>query len=450
MIKARLKFDICRREAGVVLLMTLVLVVVLSALGYTLTSKVSAKRHRNRYIIDYQKARYACDSAIKYTLATLEDVNDTEIIARPNEPDFSDIFALDPEDYEFFIEEWRDWLIQRAEELEEENEDYQDDFKGFATDMNTFEYDSNQMRDFESEDEFGDMPEDQNEIVDLNDIANIGVRGPYGPQWPLLKEPYGFLVGSVVVRVEIIDENAKFPLAWGLIDDPNIDKEAQASLMTFCDWMDINDIEVESLREQFDAVNEIKPFKLKFETKTITEKKVVSKPTGRSVRGRRTTYRRTLSEKKTITAESHTTAFAKLFHSSLIDRDLLGRALIDSDKRKESALKYLGMWGSTKVNINTAPRHVLEAAFSFGGDSVGIAERIIEERRIKSFEDLEDLSKRLYVYSDSIKKCERFILTKSRFFTVKVDAVSGSAKASAIVAVIKEGKTPVKIAVLSD
>ena len=49
-----------RNCRGIVLLVTLVLLVVLSTLGYTLTSRIAAQRHRNSYIIDYCKARYAC------------------------------------------------------------------------------------------------------------------------------------------------------------------------------------------------------------------------------------------------------------------------------------------------------------------------------------------------------------------------------------------------------
>jgi hypothetical protein len=50
-------------RSGIVLLVTLVLLVVLSALMVTLSTRMSAQRHRNQYIIDYQSARYACDSA---------------------------------------------------------------------------------------------------------------------------------------------------------------------------------------------------------------------------------------------------------------------------------------------------------------------------------------------------------------------------------------------------
>ncbi|MHC4703677.1 MAG: hypothetical protein ACYTFQ_24215, partial [Planctomycetota bacterium] len=94
-----------RTRSGVVLLVTLVLLVVLSTLGYTLSSRVAAQRHRNQYIIDYSKARYGCDSAVRYALATLEEL-DPQLISRPNEPDFSDLFALDDIEYNELLAQW--------------------------------------------------------------------------------------------------------------------------------------------------------------------------------------------------------------------------------------------------------------------------------------------------------------------------------------------------------
>jgi type II secretory pathway component PulK len=109
----------------------------------------------------------------------------------------------------------------------------------------------------------------------------------------------------------------------------------------------------------------------------------------------------------------------------------------------------MGMWGSMKVNINTAPRHVLEAAFIFGGDEVPIAEEIIQRRRIEPFADIQELKTDLFRYSDSIGKCEKYITTVSRFFTIKVTAISGVAKASAVIAITKDGRRVKRIAVIN-
>jgi hypothetical protein len=95
----------CRSRPGIVLLLTLVILVVLSTLGYTLSSRIAAQRHRDQYIVDYSKARYGCDSAVKYALATLEEIN-AQLISRPNEPDFSDLFILSKAEYEELLEQW--------------------------------------------------------------------------------------------------------------------------------------------------------------------------------------------------------------------------------------------------------------------------------------------------------------------------------------------------------
>jgi len=114
-----------------------------------------------------------------------------------------------------------------------------------------------------------------------------------------------------------------------------------------------------------------------------------------------------------------------------------------------SALKYMGTWASSKVNINTAPRQVLEAAFTFGGDAVEIAEEIIQRRRIKPFENIDDLKNSLLRYSDSIGKCQDYITTVSNFFTIRVTAVSGVAKVSTIIAVMRDGQAMKRIAAIS-
>src|SRR4030043_862130 len=103
-----------------------------------------------------------------------------------------------------------------------------------------------------------------------------------------------------------------------------------------------------------------------------------------------------------------TAHFAKLFHSSLIDTEPLTQPTIVVGDRKEYPLKYIGLWGTRQVNINTAPRHVLEAAFIFGGNQVEIAEEIIQQRRKEPFADIDALKNKLSRYSESAGKCEAY------------------------------------------
>ena len=137
-------------------------------------------------------------------------------------------------------------------------------------------------------------------------------------------------------------------------------------------------------------------------------------------------------------------------HSSMVDLEKLAAPVPETGQRYESAMRYLGLWGSGKVNINTAPRHVLEAAFAFGGDSTEIADEIIKMRRIKPFKDIEQLKDELYRFTLEIDKATPYIITASTFLTIRVTAWNGKARTSSIVTVVKGKKNFEKVAIISD
>ncbi len=445
------------RNSGMVLILTIVTLVVLATMLYTLGAKLSAKLHRDQYLIDYQKAVYGCDSAAKYALAQIQDAN-FALAARPNEPDFSDLFQMSQQEYEEILEEYK---LQYADEmgvmLPQENDynDYSDE--GDAEDVNFAELiaradesmamDQNFM-DFndvnETDDEFGYYSDDP--------LEDLYIRGPYGYRWPQVDEAMEFEVGDVEVTVEIEDENAKLPLTWGLAVDPNSKKQAEAAVKTFFQWMELSPNEIETLQKQLDYIQEIKFFSLEMPPVIITEK--VTKE-AEAQKNRRNVRRRTRRSKTTTTSTKRDalldqTDYSKILHSSLLEDSILRKATFQSPDRVENALKYLGLWGTSKVNINTAPRHVLEATFVFGGDEVMIANAIISMRKIKPFESIDELSKELYQYNDSIEKSKPFITTVSDVFTIHISAYSGTAKASLIAAVKKEKGKIRTIAVFSD
>jgi hypothetical protein len=414
-----------RRRSGIVLLVTLVLLVVLATLGYTLSSRVAAQRYRNQYVIDYSQARYGCESALKYALATLEDIS-PQLISRPNEPDFSDLFILSEAEYQNLLVQWS---MERAA-------DTQDSVSGING-MGG----AGSIEDINDINDVNDIGFDEIESPGWMDTASVTIPGPYGPAWPYVTEPVEFEIGSANVRIEIEDENAKYPIGWALLTDREVQREAEAGFEMFCEWMGFGRQEIESLKEQLNVIGEMKPFKIKFE------------PVKQLVRTPSRTSRRTQLTRKTVSAADQTSRqnadFARLLHSSLIDRERLARPYIEG--REESALKYIGMWASRTVNINTAPRHVLEVAFAFGSpaDAPKIAEAIIQQRRIQPFTDVDDLTQAARRYADAIRRCQPYVTTASTFFTIKVSAVSGVAKASAIAAITKEGGKTKVVAVLS-
>lgn len=428
-----------RNRAGIVLLITLVLLVVLSTLGYTLSARVTAQRQRDQYVIDYSQARYSCDSAVKYAIATLEDL-EPKLISRPNSPDFSDIYAMSEEDYQKLLEQ----LALEAGYLNDEE------------DANSASY-SDLLRDMEAND-LGDS-NDSDDNIDADPLDLVEIPGPYGPPWPFVTEPTEFELGTAKVKIEIEDENAKYPLGWALLGDPKIKREAQAGFMTFCEWMGMSPEDMTLLEEQLAVIGEIRPFQVDFKPITKTERTTTPSPStntkSSSSSSGTTRTRRPLTRVRSATVSAaqqiaeQSALYARLFHSSLLDTERLARPLVVSQRRKESVLKYLGAWASMQVNINTAPRHVLEAAFIFGGDADKIADEVIRLRRAKPFDTINELKEALYRYSDSIKKCESYITTTSSFFTIRVRAVSGGAEASSIIAITKDGKKVQRVAVVN-
>ena len=424
---------------GFVLLITLGLLVVLAMLGYTLSTRVAAQRHRDQYIIDYSSARYGCDSAVKYALATLEEI-DPQLISRPNEPDFSDLFYLTPAEYQELLEQWG--LDSESELAMFEGDRRSRDKVGIE-----------EFEGFGDIDNFNDIGFDEMEMDGFYGYGSVEISGPYGPAWPFVTEPVEFEIGSAKVRIEVEDENAKYPLGWAMLDDEDIKREAEAGFETFCEMTGLTAEQIDSLKLELQEIGKIRPFALDFKPITRTVKTAVTRRTT-SVKSRTSKAPPTRITRKTVAVpdqvSEQTTHFAKLFHSSLIDTEALARPIITGpDRRNESALKYMGLWGTMKVNINTAPRHVLEAAFIFGGDQVEIAEEIIQRRRIEPFSDFQALKTDLFRYSNSIDKCEKYITTVSRFFTIKVTVVSGVAKASSVIAITKDGEKVKRIAVIN-
>jgi len=416
-----------RGRSGLVLLVTLVFLIVLSTLGYTLTSRVSIQRHRDQYAIDYQMARYGCDSAVKYAMTRLGEITTAKLVARPNEPDFSDLFALSQAEYEQLLDQLAEQqnLYQQAESVNDLLALFEADLPNQPNDFNNL---TAQEGFYESE--------------------AVTIRGPYGPCWPFLVEPIEFEIGSAKVRIEIEDENAKYPIGWAILDEKDVDREAQAGFELFCEWMDFNDVEIESLKSQLEQIRKIKPFKLKFEPIKIVKRETTSSRV-RTRRGSKRRTSRTRTVRTVIPASVHDTDFGRLFHSSLLENELLARPTIISEDREESALKYVSLWGSHKINVNTAPRHVLEAGFTFGGNAAELADEIIQRRRVKPFKDLKELKKALFRYSNSIDRCKQYITTSSDFFTIRVSAVSGTARVSAVIGVKKDGKKLNKIGIIS-
>jgi hypothetical protein len=259
--------------------------------------------------------------------------------------------------------------------------------------------------------------------------------------------------GDASLTIEIMDENAKLPLVWGFDTDPNVKDEAQAAVTTFCEWMKMEPNEIDPLMKELKQIKDVKPFSASLKTVEAsttpdnnTPKDSNSDSSKQSKRVTRTRQRSRTRQQAAAGQQGrgdigNTLDYAKILHSPMIDLESLAKSVNKDENRSESALKYVSLWGTQKVNINTAPRQVLESAFTFGGDSVEISKQIIEMRQKQPFKDLNDLAKKLYSYNTSIDKTKPYITTQSDCFTIRVKATSGVAQVCATAGIKKvQGK----------
>jgi len=457
----------------VILLVTLVILVILSTLGYTLCVQVAARRHRDQFVIDYSIARHACASGLKYALASISTLQ-FDVVSRPNEPDFSDVFALSEPQYQKLLEQ------AAAARWAADSNLVQEGLGQKPLDRDSLKAAAQEGADKKAATEAGKKAAkksskkktaqrgDANDVNDANDYDANGafladalsaqIRGPYGPPWPLVAEPMEFEIGSAKVKIEIEDENAKYPLGWVLIADEKLKPVVAAGWATFCEWMGYSTEEIGALNEGLAKIGKTKPFKTEFKQETeaveppAALKSKITRPTpgASSAIARRTVTRKPVTVEEQMNRQNK--EYAKLLHSSIINRDLLARPSIVSDTRKESALKYLGLWATRHVNINSAPRQVLEAALTFGSvaDAPKIAQEIIQRRQVKPVSDVNELKQAVPRYSTALEDCRTFISVRSTVFTIRITAVSGVAKVTALAAVAKEGDKVQQIAVISD
>jgi hypothetical protein len=418
----------------------MVILVVLVVLGYRVTGQIAAQRHRLQYEIDYVKARYACDSALKFTLARVETLVPS-LVARPNEPDFSTVFNMDEEAYLEMLAAYQAELIDQG--------------LLFVEDPMLADEDFNLAEEANDANEFDDL---DNPLADP-EASNVFVRGPYGPEWPLVIPPIEFEVGEAQVRIEIEDENAKYPLPWLLVKDSPQGMEIEAGFEAFLEWMGYPLTDILDIKEQVATIGALRPYTLEFKAPAPTPQDAKNaNPVRRAPTQGRIT-RPTTSKAKTVPkplspaeqAARQSADVSRLLNSSLLDIELLRRPSLESDTRQESALKYIGLWGANKVNINTAPRHVLESAFMFGGHTkaIALADAVIDRRRLEPIGDLEELKKLLLGSADAIEKCQDYITMASTHFTVRIHVSSGVAHTRAVMAVTKEGDKVRKLAVIS-
>ncbi len=452
------------RRRGLVLAVVLMILVALTALAAALSLSVKQTQRRVNYMIDYQRARYACDSALKYILSVLPE-QQYRVISREGLPDFSDLFWLSEEDYAAYLQAWLDIAeddkIQQVMDLSgltEEEEPAPQPELSLAEVLAAF------VRRMTDPNAASELPSEEPEPIDP---LKLVVPGPYGQPWPLVSKPIELNFGEAVVTIEIEDENAKMPLGWAASGN----KAAKAALTTFCEWMSMKPDEIEELHKQCARIQEQKtfvidpqPILIKVRTAAAAQQAAqqAPQPAGTTFRTTRRLPGQTPEQiappQTQLAAQSsdilrpaiaHAADFGKLFHSSLLDLEGLARSRIDTGKRNESPLKYLALWGSQEVNINTAPRQVLEAAFMMAAEKPEeLAKAVIEQRQSKPFSTLRELEELVPEETSNLRSAAPYLTTQSVFFQIRIISRCGNARCAAVATVFKDQKQVETLAVL--
>ena len=446
----RLVTKICcsRKPAGFALLVTVIVLVVLASLTAGLATQLTMAKRRQQYMIEYQRARYGLDSGIKYIISEMP-LSSFLYKPRQDKPDFSDLFWMDQEDYNLFVAGWAETATdEQIESVLKADAAMVQEPLDTASLLGKL---SSLFGGSDSEPNVPEIDEDEQMYVVEIDPNDIEVPGPYGFPWPYAAEPIEMEIGSCEVTITIEDENAKMPLSWLVTKYEKTDKRSQYALKRFGEWMLMGSDEIEDLQTQCEEIREKKEFKLN--AGPIITKKTTKTSTRRTANRRRRTRKKTTATKKTTTkkrpAIAHTTDFAKLFHSSMLNSETLAVPVIETEDRVENALKYLGIWGSQHVNINTAPRHVLEAALTFSADDPeGLAEMIIEQRREKAFVKIDEIKELGGLDTESFNKLKKYITTVSTFFKVTVTSRASNVRSRAVLTIVKEGRKAETLMVL--
>ncbi|MGE5840457.1 MAG: type II secretion system minor pseudopilin GspK [Deltaproteobacteria bacterium] len=109
----------------------------------------------------------------------------------------------------------------------------------------------------------------------------------------------------------------------------------------------------------------------------------------------------------------------------------------EKEKKTRRLLDYVTIYSEGKININTAPKEVLESL----GESMdsALAESIMEFRKEESFESVEDLKKVAGVDQDLLDEIRELISVKSSTFSIEAHVNNGGAVASVKTVVRRQG-----------
>ncbi len=243
-------------------------------------------------------------------------------------------------------------------------------------------------------------------------------------------------VGEAEVTLEIHDESAKWPVMWVFASPFGAGTSSVKPDTQVANLGESLDLESEVAELAMDLIREIgKPASLPPAEFTITLSRGRSSvSTNSRLRGRSTsssvvTRRRHLGYTKRVEEGDQRREsmgeFAKQLQHELhynSEYSFLKEPLFEDGDR---FVDYLGPWGHNKININTAPKRVMLAAFSGLGFTESMAEAVVSRRETMMFASTSELRELALIDDDVRSKVTPLCTTGSDTFSVHVTARLG-------------------------
>jgi len=236
----------------------------------------------------------------------------------------------------------------------------------------------------------------------------------------VIAQSYETQVGGVAVKVEIHDENAKLPLLWAM-SSPYERMGGQNMVdQPFYTYGNLLGVASDQVRGTIDLAR-----RLAAQVHLPPTEVVLQKNSERRTVSRHQGLRKEMEETKKRRLAMG--VFAEIWKSQL-QHNLENAALNEPlGEGVGSFADQVGVWGSNHININTAPKEVLMAAFEPLGLTEAMAGAIVETRAQKPFNDISELKKVSglpeEVYSYMRELCVSYSTSYSIYVTARVGRV---------------------------
>jgi type II secretory pathway component PulK len=244
-----------------------------------------------------------------------------------------------------------------------------------------------------------------------------------------------FHVGDVTVTIKIYDENAKYPVLWSLGSPysrtgrpdskliPELAKLLQSSSKTSG--------YAQGLVSELGSHLRLPAPEIIVNKARSSVRRRGSKDSSTETAPNWTSRRRPLSVRKRIAQHDERyqlmATFAEQWYQQIADNPeyrLLREPITD---RPGNFMGYLGLWGHSRINLNTAPAEVIEAAFSEIGLTEEVTREIIEYRKKKPLINIGQV-KEVESAGPFVQIIQSLSTIQSDSFSVQIKAQSGRSR----------------------